>query len=157
MVTLKEQNADCGCILIGTLISTEEGLRPIETVCIGDKVFSPEKGSYVDVINTWSSYERSDLTELSAGGAKVTVTGDHPVFTLAGYISAKLLKTSDTVLSGQCIPLSVTVNQVSGYDTKVSNLDTEKNKGYTVGGGNGLWIGTNRMQNEIVAKGGIEC
>jgi hypothetical protein len=157
MVTLKKENTICGCILIGTLVSTEEGLRPIETVCIGDKVFSPEIGRFVDVINTLSSYERSDLTELSAGGVNVMVTGDHPVFTPRGYISAKLLKTGDTVLSGQCIPLSVTVNQVSGYNTKAFNLDTEDDKGFSVGGGNGLWVGTNRMQNEIVAKGGIEC
>jgi hypothetical protein len=49
---------------------------------------------------------------------------------------------------------SVTVNKVPGYDAKVFNLDTEGNRGYTVGSGNGLWVGTNSMQNEILANGG---
>ncbi|MDR0946165.1 MAG: hypothetical protein LBM87_00255 [Ruminococcus sp.] len=145
-----------GCILEGTLVLTKEGLCPIETVQIGDKVYSPETDSYVDVINTWSGYERSDLTEISAGGVSVTVTADHPIFTPAGYVAAKLLKTGDTVLSGQSIPLSVTTKIVPGYDAKIYNLDTEGNRGYAAGGGDGLWVGTNQIQNELIAKGGRE-
>jgi hypothetical protein len=66
------------------------------------------------------------------------------------------LKTGDTVLSGQCIPLSVTVNKVPGYDTKVFNLDTEGDKGFSAGSGAAFWVGTNSMQNEILANGGRE-
>jgi hypothetical protein len=154
MITLNRENIACGCILEGPLVSTEEGMRTIDTVHIGDKVYSPEAGDFVDVINTWSGFERSDLTELSAGGAKVTVTGDHPVFTPAGYISARLLKTGDTVVSGQGITLTVTVNQIPGFDTKVFNLDTEGNKGFSAGSGTAFWVGTNCMQNEILANGG---
>jgi hypothetical protein len=156
MVKLKKENITCGCILEGTLVSTEEGMRPIETVHIGDKVFSPETGCFVDVINTWSGFERSDLTELTAGGAKVTVTGEHPVFTPRGYVAAKSLKTGDTVLSGQGYIASVTVNKVPGFDAKVFNLDTEGDKGFSVGSGVAFWVGTNRMQNEVLANGGRE-
>jgi hypothetical protein len=154
MVGFKSQNITCGCILEGALVSTEEGMRPIDTVHIGDRGFSPETGDFVDVINTWSGFERSDLTELTADGAKVTVTGEHPVFTPRRYVAAKSLKTSDTVLSGKCYMASVTVNKIPGFDAKVFNLDTEGNTGFSAGNGAAFWVGTNSMQNEILANGG---
>jgi hypothetical protein len=146
-----------GCILEGTLVLTEEGLRPIETIHIGDRVYSPETGDYAEVVNTWSGFERSDLTELSVNGASVTVTGDHPVFTPGGYVAAKCLKTGDIVLSGQGMLVSVTVKTIPGNNAdiaKVYNLDTESNRGFAVGSGTGIWVGTNMMQNEIIANGG---
>jgi hypothetical protein len=153
---LKPLTIAYGCILEGTLILTEEGLRPIETISIGDRVYSPEAGCYVEVNNTWSGYERSDLTELSAGGVSVKVTGDHPIFTPAGYVSAKLIKTGDTVISGKGRTITVKVTTIGGSGSKVYNLDTVDNRGYSAGGGDGLWVGTNAKQNEIIANGGRE-
>ncbi|MDR0914759.1 MAG: HINT domain-containing protein [Oscillospiraceae bacterium] len=166
MITTKRQTTEttcsgtaksgCGCIVEGTLVFTEEGLRPIETIRIGDRVFSPERGMYADVINTWTGIEFSDITEISAGSVKVKVTGDHPIFTRAGYVSAKLLKAGELVWSKDGIPCSVTKVTVSNSEVKVYNLDTVNDVGYAVGGYEGLWVGTNCKQNEILKKGGRE-
>lgn len=94
----KEQIRKIGCFAAGTLVHTQEGLRPIEQIKVGDYVLSkPEIGfgevSYKRVINTFE-YEDKEVWYIEAWMpdsqrlntdedrpnhiAMLVVTGNHP-------------------------------------------------------------------------------
>lgn len=69
------------CLVAGTLIVTERGEIPIETVMVGDRVMTRE--GWRVVINAGMTNERSPVrTAVFSDGSALTGTGNHPVWTV---------------------------------------------------------------------------
>lgn len=76
-----EEHADT-CFPQGTLITTLEGLKPIERVSCSDYVLT-HKGEYKKVLSTMSRYYRGDLVQIrSFGKTMLECTPNHPIYTM---------------------------------------------------------------------------
>jgi hypothetical protein len=87
------------CLVAGTLIHTQFGLKPIEAIQVGDKVLT--RAGYKPVL--WSGRTRF-VNELAtvylSNGQKITGTLDHPVWTERhGFVSLGQLRNHDVLLS----------------------------------------------------------
>jgi len=74
---------DHACLIIGTMISTVEGCKPVEQIEIGDLVRTPLGPR--KVTHTIMRQARVFYYTLS-DGREIGATADHPVFTANGYV-----------------------------------------------------------------------
>lgn len=80
-------NHDCSWCLVGdTLIDTPKGQRRIDSMLIGDEVNTPLGGT--GRVTDCGSREVSEILEVVVDGMRLLVTGEHPILTQDGYISA---------------------------------------------------------------------
>ena len=91
------------CLPPGDPVITEQGLRPIGDVAIGDKVLT-HAGAYQPVNEVITRHYEGSLIEIRAYGFGHTlrVTPGHPVLTPGGFVRAADLKTGDVV--GRAVP-----------------------------------------------------
>ncbi len=74
-----------GCVAAGTLIDTPAGARAIETLRVGDAVWSQQAGVRVPaVVQAVYAVEPTEFVELTTAGATLRLTPEHPVQTEAG-------------------------------------------------------------------------
>jgi hypothetical protein len=74
------------CFPAGTLVWTSDGQRPIETLRIGDLVFTHE-GRFRRVTQTWGRRYTGAMIELGIRGLpSVTTTADHEILTVRGQV-----------------------------------------------------------------------
>ncbi|MGC5166719.1 polymorphic toxin-type HINT domain-containing protein [Luteimicrobium sp. DT211] len=87
------------CFTAGTLVSTPDGDRPIETLRAGDKVYTFDQASGVQLLETVEeTFVRTTtrLFHLTIGGATVTTTAEHPLMvTGMGWVQAADLRPGD--------------------------------------------------------------
>lgn len=84
------------CVAEGTLIRTERGLRPIETICVGDRVWT-RNGLRV-VLRTWNNGVK-EVHRFDHASGVVWLTPDHEVWTSSGWKAATFVGPDDTVLT----------------------------------------------------------
>jgi hypothetical protein len=79
-VPAKLVQAEDRCVLEGQLVMTESGWRPIETVEVGDRVWTHE-GQLRTVVDAWHRGHRDLITEVTYGrfNTPLRVTHDHRV------------------------------------------------------------------------------
>ena len=150
-----------GCFVAGTLVATEIGLRPIDEISAGEKVYAydHEAGKWIlaDVIEPLVHAYRGDLITVVIGGDKIEATGNHPFWVISGenladrpvardvpvheqgttaggrWIEARDLRVADTLLrnNGQ----SVRVDNVYEFSENliVHNLEISMFHNYSVG------------------------
>jgi len=83
------------CFPAGTMIETELGGVPIETIRPGDGVLVPYND---DVVATWASNEEREIWELDTGVGPLRGTGSHRLWTVRGW--RKLAEISGEALLG---------------------------------------------------------
>ncbi len=89
------------CFVAGTLISTEEGLRPIEEIQVGDYVWSEnpetnEKG-LKQVVNTFI-HNKDEILHLIVNGEEIKTTREHPFYVEGkGFVKAEYLELGDVL------------------------------------------------------------
>ena len=87
---------DNHCIAEGTLITTDEGQRPIETVCIGDKVLT--RDGFKRVSKVWDNGVRDVVMIKLTNGYSLTATHDHKLFVNSErYIPIDTIRYTDDV------------------------------------------------------------
>ncbi|WP_436717822.1 polymorphic toxin-type HINT domain-containing protein [Roseiconus lacunae] len=125
----------CECFPAGTIVHTEIGRRPIESIRSGDKVLSkdPISGelSYRLVTRT-TARPPSDTMRLMVAGESITATVGHPFWvTGKGWTMAKELNPGDRLhgLHGS-VPIEVVEG---GAACEAFNLVVEKTNTYFVG------------------------
>ena len=89
------------CFVAGTLVSTKDGLRAIETIKAGDLVYAeqPESGKIAlkRVVETYIR-ETDTLIEVRIGKEVIKTTEEHPFWVEGqGWVNAKDLETGDVV------------------------------------------------------------
>ncbi|HTQ47464.1 MAG TPA: Hint domain-containing homing endonuclease, partial [Polyangiaceae bacterium] len=83
------------CFVAGTPIRTAKGVRPIESICVGDLV---ETGEGLRRVTGAGSRESEDLYDVEVGESRYTCTGDHPFLTIKGWRAARDLAVGDEVV-----------------------------------------------------------
>lgn len=84
------------CFPAGTLISTPEGSRPIESLRVGDVVYGVNhETGHVEPTEIRHTFERDSERLVEVGGVKMTP--NHPVFTQRGYVRADDVVLGDTI------------------------------------------------------------
>ena len=66
------------CLVAGTLVETDRGPRPIETIRAGDKVWTRQ--GVRPVAAAWESSKRTVYTVEMSDGRRITGTANHPVW-----------------------------------------------------------------------------
>lgn len=90
------------CFPPGTMIDTPMGKRPIQSLSVGDSVYSyNHKTGGVEekeVLKTFETAHKDDLYVVRHSLGGIVCTGGHPIFTQRGYIPAAHLTSGDCVL-----------------------------------------------------------
>lgn len=145
-----------GCVARGTEIRMEDGgTRRIETLRVGERVADGHGGG-LRIVEVWTGHENKPLYRLvTASGAEVLLTEEHPVPTTDGVILARDLAPGMVVTTARGDEALCTVETVS-HDGPVCNLDLlpddaislsdvddDAITGFVAGG---ILVGDNRMQ-----------
>lgn len=127
------------CFTAGTEISTEGGLKPIEEIEIGDKVWSYNEQtgetSLKEVVALYES-EKYNLVEVTVDGEIITSTDTHPYFVHGkGWIRADELEVGDILIdvNGDEVIVQATRSYTSEEPVTVYNFEVEDNHTYFVG------------------------
>lgn len=87
---------DNHCIAEGTLITTDKGQRPIEMLCIGDRVLT--RDGFKRVLKVWDNGVRDVVSVKLSNGYSLTATHDHKLFVnLERYIAIDTIRYTDEV------------------------------------------------------------
>jgi hypothetical protein len=113
-----------GCVAAGTIIATEDGPLPVETLRIGDRVFGFDPGARRRVLTTVTAVVRTTATSTLILGSGLRATPDHPVFADGTFRPAGELVPGSMLLAenGAIVPvLSVAhvPGEVTVYDLSV--------------------------------------
>jgi len=85
-----------GCLVAGTNILTRNGYRAIETISIGDEVFTKE-GEFKEVLQT-HTFDNKDILEIEfENGDKVKCTPEHKFYINKQWVEAKDIAENDLV------------------------------------------------------------
>jgi hypothetical protein len=134
------------CLAAGTLVSTPDGDRPIETVAAGDSVvsWSAERGERIaaEVVRVKQRRTQAILTVRLADGRSLRLTGNHLVFApaRAAWIPASELRAGDAVavLSGETLaPVEISEITARSEAVDVFDLTVEPTHSYFAGG---VWV-----------------
>ena len=98
------------CFKEGTLVETENGLKPIEEIEVGDKVLAYDETTgeqaYKPVVQLFRNTTK-EWYHIHAGGEEIICTGGHPFYvaSLDKFIPARELKVGSTLLlsDGSCV------------------------------------------------------
>lgn len=110
-----ESKQPCGCFAPGTLVLTEAGYRPIETIQVGDRVAAKsDVTNHVDwkAIEKVYYYDNREYFTLSLAAEQetfnITVTDDHPFWVVGkGWINSVDLSLGDQIATRDGDPLRV--------------------------------------------------
>jgi hypothetical protein len=126
-----------GCFAPGTLIRTEQGLRPIEDIVVGDFVLSYDEATGSNTVGRVKQLFTSRATTLTklefADGVSFECTPEHPILTSErGWLGAGRLLPGDEVkrISGQ--PALILAVSHTNYGGAVFNFEVEGTHTYAV-------------------------
>lgn len=124
------------CFPAGTKVHTDEGLRNIEDIRVGDRVWSydEETGeqSLQEVLQT--NVRESDHTvELYTDGEKIETTAEHPFYTEEGWKDAADLQAGDRIVSRSGNPIEIKEVSFQYNPKKVYNFEVSNWHTYFVG------------------------
>jgi hypothetical protein len=136
----------CGtCFVAGTLVDTDTGLRPIETVRPGERVRTYDeltgRSSYRSVIERERRIAKGLVDLTLASGATITVSPEHQIWVQdTGWVRAANLTLDDSLISAQGAAVGVKSLETVALDAATSaagvevfNLLVEQSPTYYVG------------------------
>ncbi len=133
-LSIVQQASDPGdggetCFIAGTLISTPAGSKSIENLASGDAIFSYNEDLHQIEHDAIDNVYMHTVAEYLLINGELGITGNHPVYTQQGIISAGDLKVGD-IMIGYSVPIEVTsIKRV--FDTVVVyNLEVSVNHNY---------------------------
>ena len=127
------------CFVAGTLVTTEQGQKPIEEIKVGDKVLSenPETGeiAYKTVEETYIN-ETDELIHVHINGETISATPNHPFYVdKLGWTLAKNLRAGDVLVlsNGEFVVVEWIQHEILENPIKVYNFEVEDFHTYFVG------------------------
>ena len=126
------------CFVAGTPIQTPEGVRPIESIAIGDSVLAwdPESGFVVEKVTELHRRTSSNLWRVRVDGEDFVVTGEHPWLSSRGWAATRDLQPGCKVVrlqNGVKLGSVEEVERLPGVDTPVFNFGVSRVHTYVVG------------------------
>ena len=125
------------CFVAGTPVATETGLKPIEEIKPGDKVWawneSTDEVTLRPVLNRFI-HRRSEIFEIQVGRDTLKVTGEHPFYVSGkGWIPTKDVQAGDQFVTGENCTLAVELIERHEGEVLVYNFEVGTDHNYYVG------------------------
>lgn len=111
------------CLVAGSMITTAEGDKPIESITANDTVLT--RYGYKPVVSAWHTGKRSTWKVTTRDGRTLQGTQNHPVMTEAGWKNLSELKVGENilVLNGE---VAAGIKPNTTTSTEVASPSTEK-------------------------------
>ncbi|WP_182868387.1 polymorphic toxin-type HINT domain-containing protein [Rhodopirellula sp. JC639] len=138
----------CECFPAGTLVHTETGKRPIETIRRGDKVLSQDTDTgelSFQLVTQTTLRPPSATMRITVAGEEITSTVGHPFWVIGkGWTMAKDLNPGDRLQGiGESQPIEITEG---GSPVEAHNLIVDNTNAYFVGNA-GILVHDNILRN----------
>ena len=133
------------CFVAGTLVTTEDGFKPIEEIEVGDKVLSEDElTGEVAVKKVTQTYvnETDELVHIGVNGETISATPTHPFYVdKLGWTLARSLKAGDVLVlsNGELVTVEWVQHEILESPIKVYNFEVEDFHTYFVGE-NGVFV-----------------
>ena len=127
------------CFVTGTLVLTETGQEPIETIAEGEYVYAtdPETGEsgYKQVVQTYVN-ETNELVHVKTDGDEIVCTREHPFYVpVRGWTAACDLRAGDILVrsNGEYVVVEAIEHELLESPITVYNFEVEDFHTYHVG------------------------
>ena len=127
------------CFVAGTMVATEDGHKPIETIEVGDYVWATDEEtgetSLKQVVNTFIN-ETTAVTHVTINGEVITSTQTHPYYVVGrGWTLAGSLQAGDilVMLNGEKVVLELVQHEILETPVKTYNFEVADFHTYYVG------------------------
>lgn len=130
--TPKHDGASHACLVAGTMVNTARGAVPIESIVVGDVVWTPS--GFSEVMNAGPVKISDGLLEIEVStGQKIICTPEHKILTQKGFERADALRYNDGIFTGKelscyLIGLLSTVTNL-GFRAFITGETTGRQKG----------------------------
>ena len=127
------------CFVAGTLVTTEDGQKPIEEIEVGDKALSEDETTgEVAVKTVTETYinETDELIHVHIEGETISATPNHPFYVdKLGWTLAKNLRAGDILVlsNGEFVVVEWIQHEILENPIKVYNFEVEDFHTYFVG------------------------
>ena len=127
------------CFVAGTLVTTEDGQKPIEKIEVGDKVLSEDETTgEVAVKTVTETYinETDELIHICVNGETISATPTHPFYVdKLGWTLARSLRAGDILVlsNGELVTVEWVQHEIHESPIKVYNFEVEDFHTYFVG------------------------
>ena len=127
------------CFVAGTLVTTEDGQKPIEEIQVGDKVLSEnELTGEVGIKTVTETYvnETDELIHIGVNGETISATPSHPFYVYKfGWTTARALRAGDVLVlsNGELVTVEWVQHEILESPIKVYNFEVEDFHTYFVG------------------------
>ena len=124
------------CFVAGTLVSTTDGMKAIETIAVGDMVYAYDFGSSAVVeaaVDRVYATTDSQIYRIGAGSEQIGVTAPHPFYVKGrGWVKAKDLSAGDALVTSN--GATVVINSITTEQgtVPVYNIDVHGVHNYFV-------------------------
>ena len=143
--SLKNSLSTAYCFVAGTLVTTEDGFKPIEEIEVGDRVLSEnELTGEVAVKTVTETYvnETEELVHIGVNGETISSTPSHPFYVNKfGWTLAGSLRAGDVLVlsNGELVTVEWVQHEILESPIKVYNFEVEDFHTYFVGE-NGIFV-----------------
>ena len=141
------------CFVAGTLVTTEDGFKPIEEIEVGDKVLSKDEVTgEVETKTVTKTYinQTTKLTHIGVNGEEFASTPTHPFYVYQhGWTQAANLRAGDVLVlsNGEFVTVEWVQHEILEKSVNVYNLEVQDFHTYFIGE-SGVWVHNQGCKNE---------
>lgn len=127
------------CFVAGTLVTTEDGQKPIEEIQVGDKVLSENEVTgeiAIKEVYATSVSETDEFYHIHVNSEEIVATGTHPFYVYKfGWITARALRAGDILVlsNGELVTVEWIDHEILESPIYVYNFEVEDFHTYFVG------------------------
>ena len=127
------------CFVAGTLVTTEDGHKPIEEIQVGDKVLSEDELTgevALKEVYATSVSETDEFYHIHVNGEEIVATGTHPFYVYKfGWTTARALRAGDVLVlsNGELVTVEWIDHEILESPINVYNFEVEDFHTYFVG------------------------
>ena len=141
------------CFVAGTLVTTEDGQKPIEEIQVGDRVLSKDEVTgEVETKTVTKTYinQTTKLTHIGVNGEEFASTPTHPFYVYQhGWTQAANLRAGDVLVlsNGEFVTVEWVQHEILEKSVNVYNLEVQDFHTYFIGE-SGVWVHNQGCKNE---------